>query len=32
MIASWIPYRRGMGDRLWTDKPPEYFTKPARPT
>jgi len=21
-----------MGDRLWADKPPKYFTKPARPT
>jgi len=21
-----------MGDRLWADKPPQYFTKPARPT
>ena len=22
----------GMGDRLWTDKPIRYFTKPPRPT
>ena len=21
-----------MGDRLWADKSPQYFTKPARPT
>jgi len=22
----------GMSDRLWADKPRQYFTKPARPT
>jgi len=22
----------GMGDRLWAGKPPQYFTKPPRPT
>jgi len=34
--AQWsrarFPTAAGMGDRLWTDKPPQYFTKPARPT
>ena len=27
-----FPTAAGMGDRLWADEPPQYFTKPARPT
>jgi len=27
-----FPTDAGMGDRLWADKPPQYFTKRARPT
>jgi len=26
-----FPTAVGMGDRLWADKPPQYFTKPGRP-
>jgi len=32
MVASSIPHRPGVGDRLWADKLPQYFTKPARLT
>jgi len=27
-----FPTAARMGDRLWADKSPQYFTKPARPT
>jgi len=27
-----FPTTARMGDRLWADKPPQYFTKPARLT
>jgi len=35
VVASLIPAAAtstGMGDRLWTGKAPQYFTKPSRPT
>jgi len=32
MVGVRFPTAAGMGDRLWADKPPQYFTKPARPT
>jgi len=34
LAAQWsrVPTAVGMGDRLWADKPPQYFTMPARPT
>jgi len=32
MVASSIHNRRVMGDRLWADKPAQYFMKAVRPT
>jgi len=32
LATQWSRVTEGMGDRLWADKPPHWFTKPARPT